>query len=172
MDFPYYLNEFKQAADQLDKTLLAKKEIETETGIWLNSVVLRLQKRSWANKPSERPQSGAAIFFSAWLNAAAVKEDMLLYNIHALKLRQLSGYSIASREFAAAFRQRFKRVERQWPHVSTGFGPLTLMQGWKEIDTGHLPKDISVLANKFLEIDFLIDDLLRHYKRSNTKKGK
>ncbi len=165
MDFNYYLEKFKKAADQLDS-----KEIEIETGIWLDSVVLRIQKANWANDPNKKPQTHSSIFFSIWLNDKTLKDNKILYNIHALKLRKLNGYSITSREFAAAFRDKFKKLGPHWPNVSVDYGPQTLMQGWKKIDSEHLQQDILELANKFLELEYLIDDLLGNYKLINTKR--
>jgi hypothetical protein len=158
-----YLTEFKKAAGRLDGDLLTQKKLNLEVGVWLESVVLRLQKSAWANKPFQQPQSDAGIFFSIWLNDKAVKENKILYNIHALKLRQLKGYKIASREFAAAFRAKFRRFEQHWPNIRVDFGPLTLMQGWERLEPANLQEDIFKLAGCFLEMDTLIDDLLDHY---------
>jgi hypothetical protein len=143
-----------------------------QTGTWLESVVLKLHKKHWANMPFETPQSGSAIFFSIWMNDKTLKEDKLFYNIHALRLRQLKGYSITSREFAENFRKKFKQYENRWPNVSVDYGPLTLMEGWIKPDPTHLQKNILELANKFLEIDFLIDDLLMKYKVTKKLTGK
>ncbi len=52
------------------------------------------------------------------------------YNIHALKLRQLKGYSVTSRDFAKELRDNFENIRGRWPNVSVDYGPLTLMQGW------------------------------------------
>ena len=161
MDRDYYLDKFSKAASRLDKKLLRQKEMDVETGIWLNSVVLRLQKKHWANNPAEKPHTGAAIFMSIWLNDQALKENKLLYNIHALRLRQLRGYSLTARNFATAFRTAFEKFRHQWPNVSVEYGPQTLMEGWIAISAEGLEHDIAVLANKFLEIDFIIDDLLK-----------
>jgi len=163
-----YLAAFKKAAGKFDENLLAKKKLEIVTGIWLESVVLKLQKNAWANKPHESPQTDAAIFFGVWLSDKsdkAIKENKIFYNIHALKLRQLKGYKITSREFAAAFRARFKPYERQWPNVSVDFGPQTLMQGWEKLDTANVENDVFKIASRFLQIDTLIDDLLDGYKK-------
>jgi len=160
-----YLTDFKKAANHLDKNLTATKKLEIEVVVWLESVVLRLQKKGWANTPYEKPQSNASIFFSIWLNNKGVKENKIYYNIHALKLRQLQGYKITSREFAAAFRAKFQRFEQHWPNVSVDFGPLTLMEGWVRLDTATLAEDVFTLASKFLTIDSLIDELLDDYKQ-------
>lgn len=160
-----YLTEFKKAADSLDKELLAQKKLEVETGAWLESIVLRLQKNAWANKPNEKPQSDAAIFFSIWVSDKAVKDGKIFYNIHALKLRQLKGHKITSREFANAFRKRFKPFEHHWPNVSVNFGPLTLMEGWEKLNTVTIATDVSRIASRFFEIDSLIDELLIHYRQ-------
>jgi len=165
MDLISYLPVFQKAAARLDKNLLTRKKLEIEVGVWLESVVLRIQKSSWANKPYERPQSDAAIFFSIWLSGKGVKENKLFYNIHALKLRQLQGYKITGRGFAAAFRKKFHPWEPHWPNVKVDLGPLTLMEGWEKLDPANMEKDIYTIAGKFLEIDMIIDHLLDSYKK-------
>jgi hypothetical protein len=160
-----FLTVFRKAADGLDSKLLTQKKLDVEVGVWLESVVLRMQKSAWANKPYERPQSDAAIFFSIWLNDKALKEYRLFYNIHALKLRQLRGYTITSREFAAAFRSRLKPFEKLWPNVRVDLGPLTLMEGWEKFNAATVEQDVRALAGKFLEIDTIIDELLMSYKK-------
>ena len=84
MENAFYLSLFQQAVDKLDKRLLNQKQLQVETGIWLNSVVLRLDKQHWANNPGAKPQTGPAIFFSIWIDNSNIKEDKLFYNIHAL----------------------------------------------------------------------------------------
>jgi len=160
MDSTHYLEIYKIAAGQLDKNLLVEKKIAVATGIVLESVFLKLYKTAWANKTHDPLTSPSRIFFSVWINDKAIKENKLLYNIHALKLRQLKGYSITSRDFAAAFRGKFKRFEKGWPNVSTDFGPLTLMEGWVKLNEATIQHDIGKLAKQFLEIEHLIDELL------------
>ncbi|AEV99447.1 hypothetical protein A4D02_26780 [Niastella koreensis] len=168
MNFRSYLKEFENAAGRLDRNLLAQKEMETETGVWLESVVLRMHKKHWANKPLTQPQGDAAIFFSVWLNDKGVQGNKLFYNLHALKLRQLKAYTLTSREFAAAFREQFKSETDHWPNVSTNFGPLTLMEGWMLFDPADIAESVYKLANQFLEIDSLIDGLLKKYKKTSS----
>jgi hypothetical protein len=121
MDFIPYLQEFEKASKSIDKKLLVKNEIELQTGIWLNSVVLRLQKRRWANNPDEKPHSGSAIFMGIWQDEEAMANNKLNYNIHALRLRQLNGYKLQSRTFATIFRDSFREFEQNWPNVSVDF---------------------------------------------------
>ena len=156
---------FQTAAAQLDKKILSKKQIEIATGMILESVFLKLYKTHWANATPDPLTSPSRIFFSVWLNDKAIKEGKLLYNIHALKLRQLKGYSITSREFATAFRIKFKTFEKHWPNVSTKFGPLTLMEGWTKLNEATIQDDIIKLGKQFLEIDYLIDDLLEKNRK-------
>jgi hypothetical protein len=181
MNTPFYLSEFENAASALDAGLLAQKGLDVEVGVWLGSVVLRMHKKTWANKPFERPQSDAAIFFSIWLNVNGMKPGRLFYNIHALKLRQLRGYRITSRDFAAHFRTGFKPFARHWPNVSVDFGPLTLMEGWVALDASTvtaaavpvvadsaasaLAGTVTRLANEFMELEPLIEALLAHRKK-------
>jgi len=162
MDTGYYLDVLQKSAGQLDKNLFGKKQLEVKCGIWMDSVVLKIQKKTWAiNKPFE-----SGIFFSIWISEKPISEGRLCYNIHALKLRELTGYSIKSREFADAFRFKFGPFERQWPNVSTDFGPQTLMEGWVTVDVNDFGKVVTELANGFLEIQHIIDELLEGRRRS------
>ena len=164
MDTNVYLPLFQQAVDQLDRTQLNQKQLQAETGIWLDTVILRIQKQHWANNPDEKPQTGSAIFFSIWINDDDTREPKLFYNIHALKLRKLNGYVLTSRKFADDFREQFNDLKHDWPNVSMNFGPQTLMQGWQPVNLEYLVNDILKIANKFTEIDFIIDTLLNSRK--------
>ncbi|NQX37283.1 hypothetical protein SAMN05421820_103747 [Pedobacter steynii] len=155
----YYLDKFQKSLDQLEKKgAFSQKNLESKVGIWLDSVVLKIQKKSWINA-SAKP-FGEGIFFSVWLNDESLGKGKLYYNIHALKLRELKGYVIKSREFAEAFRLKFKSFENRWPNVGVRFGPLTLMEGWVDIEHEHIENLVADLAFNFLEITFIIDDLL------------
>jgi hypothetical protein len=165
METNFFLDKFQSSVDQLDKQLFSQNQLELKVGVWLNSVALKIQKKSWLNKsPTARPFE-ESIFFSVWINDEAIQESKLNYNIHALRLRELTGYSIKSREFAEAFRVRFRKFEKKWPNVSIDFGPLTLMEGWVRIDEKNFENVISDLAYKFVEIQFIIDDLLAERKK-------
>ncbi len=164
MDSIYYINIFKKAEAQLNKQLLDKKQVKSAVGIYFESIFLKLYKTTWANKADDPLLSESRIFFSVWINDESTKHHTLFYNIHALKLRQLNGYKIASRDFATDFRKRFKPFEHAWPNVSIAFGPQTLMEGFVTIDLDSLQNKITELANAFLQIDYLIDDLLNERK--------
>jgi hypothetical protein len=164
MDFKSYLDKFEKAAERLNRELLDEKQIEASVGIYLDSVCLKLYKRSWANKFEDPLNSKSRIFFSIWVNDATIKEHRLFYNIHALKLRKLNGYTIESRKFADTFRKSFKEFEHKWQNVSVKFGPLTLMEGWLEIDLENFQDAILKLANGFLEIEQLVDKTLVKFK--------
>lgn len=165
MDTLYYLKAFQMAADQLDQKLLAERGLETAVVTFgEDCVVLKLYKRSWTNQFQDPLTAESRIFFSVWISDSAIKEQKLLYNIHALKLRKLKGYSIESRKFAAIFRADFKDFEHQWENVRVDYGPLTLMEGWLKIDQENLQDQILKLANHFFEIAHLIDGTLAHFK--------
>ena len=72
---------------------------------------------------------------------------------------------IESRKFADTFRKSFKRFEHKWENVSVKFGPLTLMEGWLEIDLEDFQDIILGLANNFLEIEQLVDETLVEFKQ-------
>ena len=165
MDYKYYLDEFQKVADRLDKKLLSEKKVEIAVVMYgEDSVVLKLYKKSWANQSQDPLTAESRIFFSVWISDSTIQEQKILYNIHALKLRQLKGYSIESRKFADAFRDRFKDFEHKWQNVSVKFGPLTLMQGWVKINAGNFKDEIFYLANNFLEIEHLLDETLARFK--------
>lgn len=87
-----------------------------------------------------------------------------MYNIHALKLRKLKGYSIQSRKFAELFREDFKDYTHKWKNVSTNHGPLTLMEGWLKLDLETFQDKVLKKAYNFLEIEHLIDTTLEKFK--------
>jgi hypothetical protein len=134
-------------------------------GFYKACSVLKLQKASWTNDPMDRVQNASGIFFSIWMNEASMRKNRANYNIHALKLRQLAGYSITSREFANDFRNGLTSTRNTWPNVTMDYGPLTLMQGWIEIDSNSFEKDILVLLERFTQVSRLIDRLLESRRR-------
>lgn len=166
MDYKSYLDTFQKAANKLDKKVFQKKQVEVAVGEVLNSAFLKLYKKSWANPFQDPLKAETRIFFSIWLNDSTIDKQKLFYNIHALKLRHLKGYSIQSRKFAEAFRENFKLYEHSWQNVRLNFGPLTLMEGWLNIDFDNFQNDIISLANNFLKIEHLIDDTLNEFKHS------
>ena len=165
MNFAQYLYQFQDTANQLDKKILKQKGLEVAVGITLESVYLKLYKKSWANPSQDPLTSTSRIFFSIWVNEATLAEEKLFYNIHALKLRQLHGYKIESRKFADTFRALFKTLEDQWPNVSTQFGPLTLIEGWLPLDIPSLPHQLTRLADIFSTLEPLIDITLSRFQR-------
>jgi hypothetical protein len=171
MDTTFYLERFEHAAGQIDKGLLARRRrggdagpIEVSTGLFKEAVFLKLYKRSWASPGQDPLIAESRIFFSIWITDTAIREQKLFYNIHALKLRKLKGYSIESRKFADAFRAGFKAFAFKWENVSVKYGPLTLMEGWVKTDPGNFQDEILALAGKFLEIEHLVDETLAKFK--------
>jgi len=134
-------------------------------GHYQNCCVLKLQKPSWTNDPMHRIQNQSGIFFSVWNDRASQKKDRVFYNIHALKLGELGGYAITSRDFARDFRDRFEAMRDQWPNVRLDFGPATLMQGWIAKEEEGLGKNILLLLERFRRISPIIDDLLTSRRR-------
>lgn len=165
MNTSFYLKEFQKAADKLDKKLLNEKGIEVAVAVVLDSVCLKLYKKSWANELQDPLTAETRIFFSIWVNDAAIDALRISYNIHAFKLRHFKGYAIQSRQFADAFRENFKAFEAHWPNVSVKYGPLTLMEGWIKPDQNNLQHEVLSLANNFLEIEHLVDDTLLKFKK-------
>jgi hypothetical protein len=168
MDLSSYLDKFQTSTARLDSARFSKDQLDYKCGRWLRSVVLKFQKKAWADPlPAAKPFEGS-IFCSIWVNETLIQQGRLNYNIHALKLRELKGYAIQSREFAEAFRSRFKPFSRKWPNVSVDFGPLNLMEGWAPFDETDLEPKIQQLAYQFLELAPIIDDLLAKRKKPSA----
>jgi hypothetical protein len=158
MESNVYMPLFKSIVAAMDKRAFDHAGLELKVVFWVNSVVLKIQKPAWRHhEPFVK-----GIFFSVWVNDTGIGAHRIYYNIHALKMRELAGYKLKSREFAAQFRTGFKPFENDWPNVSTAFGPLTLMEGWVEM--GDLDVVLPNLALKFISIQHLIDDLLQKAK--------
>ena len=167
MNYEYYLEKFQKSADRLDKKMLTKKHMEIHVGITLESVVLKLYKRSWTNDKMNPLNARTRIFFAIWTNDKTLRQNKIFYNIHALKLRDFKGYSITSKGFANSFREDFLIFEQDWKNVSTKYGPLTLMEGWEHFENATLEDIVLKLANKFLSIEHLIDNTLEKYQSTN-----
>jgi hypothetical protein len=165
MEFENYISLFQKAVTQIDEKLLNEKKIETNVGEILNSAFLKLYKKSWTNSIDNPLTAETRIFFSIWVNESTLQQKKIFYNIHALKLRKLYGYSIESKKFANSFREKVKKHLYKWENVSTDFGPLTLMEGWIEFDNENAQEDILQLANNFLEIENIIDQTLVEFKK-------
>lgn len=151
---------FREVKFRLEERTSDSDGLICKQGFHKNSVVLKLQKVSWTNDRMDRIQNESGIFFSIWVNEKSESKDQANYNIHALKLRHLKGYSITSRDFAADFRTRFASFQDHWPNVSVDYGPLTLMQGWIESKPDAAERDILLLMERFQPVSSLIDQLL------------
>lgn len=157
----YFAAEFQIIKLDYDKARPQMPGLVCVTGVFENCPFIKLFRESWmAGK--------AGIFFSVWIDNDSERSRRLHYNIHALKVRQLKAYAITSREFADAFRRKFKAVQRSWPNVRTDYGPLTLMQGWVELRQDGFHKDVLGLLRQFEQVIPLIDDLLK--ERDNKKR--
>ena len=134
-------------------------------GFYKRCFVLKLQKAAWTNDPMDRVQNESGIFFAIWIEEDAASRNRANYNIHALKLRELAGYSIRSRDFAEDFRNQFAPVQDAWPNVRTNYGPQTLMQGWIEFRWESCETAIFALMERFEKLSPVIDRLLEARRR-------
>ena len=136
-----------------------------KVGFYKACSVLKLQKASWTNDPMDCVQNTSGVFFGIWINKESARKNRAIYNIHALKLRQLEGYSVTSRDFANEFRKGFASTRNTWPNVSVNYGPVTLMQGWIEVDSNSFEEGVLFLMDHFNELSPLIDRLLESRRR-------
>ena len=156
---------FPKIKSRFDERRSGRDGLICKQGFYKDCFVLKLQKPSWTNDPMDQIQNKSGIFFSIWTNQESASQNRANYNIHALKLRELKGYSITSRDFADDFRASFASARGDWPNVSIEYGPLTLMQGWIEIVPNNLEKDILILMERFERVSPLIDRLLESRRK-------
>lgn len=164
MNTSFYLENFQKIANKLDQKLLKEKSIDVSVGIYSDSVFIKLYKKSWASNPQEALTAESRIFFSVWIDDTTIEKHKIMYNIHALKLRKLKGYTIQSRKFAELFREDFKSHENNWPNVSVNHGPLTLMEGSIKLELENFQEEVLKLAHNFLEMEHLVDRTLNCFK--------
>ncbi|MBB6108100.1 hypothetical protein SAMN05421821_12816 [Mucilaginibacter lappiensis] len=148
-----------------NRAALEKNQVSSFVGWWYNSWVLKLQKKGWSFPALHENPIHSGIFFSIWLTEKDLEKSMFNYNIHALKLRELEGYTIKSREFADDFRSAFATDQPSWKNVSVNYGPLTLMQGYIPLVQDSFEKDVDHLVKKFIPLCPIIDKLLEARKK-------
>ena len=156
---------FAEIKSRFDERPSVADGLICKQGFYTNSLVLKLQKASWTNDPMNQVRNQSGIFFSIWITEKSAAKNQANYNIHALKLRHLKGYSITSRDFAEDFRNRFASLRKTWPNVNVDYGPLTLMQGWIDIHPQSIEKSILHLMKNFEQLSPLIDHLLQSRRR-------
>ena len=136
------------------QTKLDENQIEARLGTYQGCPFLKLDKANWHNRGEVKIPG--EIFFSIWMD----ENDRMNYNIHAFKLRHLTGYNLQGRKFAADFRDRLQSTKQNWPNISVEFGPLTLMQGWVDDEN-----QIDELITEFISSHHIIDMLLEENKK-------
>lgn len=164
MDYDFYKRTFEAIVKNIPRKHFDGAGLEISVHEVMRSIALKIYKPTWSNDFQSSITSKSRIFFSVWVNDKTNKEEKLYYNIHALKLRELKGYKISSRDFAEKFRNRFIENQKDWKNVSIDFGPLTLMEGWLDLNTETIHNDIIELSGKFLKISSLIDETLETFK--------
>ncbi|BAP30440.1 uncharacterized protein CHSO_1403 [Chryseobacterium sp. StRB126] len=165
MDFAFYLNEFRLATAEISQEKLDEDHLKISIDIVLESAALKIYKSHWYGDSKLSEEPSGRIFFSVWINEKTIEEGRIYYNIHALKLRELKNYNIASKDFAQNFRYEFSKHQKDWPNVNVNFGPLTLMQGWIEMKNDTIRKDVYLLAQKFMKISSIIDKVLEKFEK-------
>lgn len=160
-----YLKSFCKAQRQITTDARFDDAWVCKTGLWPEAAapqaaVFKLHKRHWSADPQGAVGNTTGIFFSVWVDEVAIAKGGLHYNLHALKLRQLSGYALESRKFAAAFREKATSMLTDWPEVETDFGPQTLFQGFVDCPAERVEKVTVELARKFVPLAEVVDGLL------------
>ena len=151
---------FPKIKSHFDERASGYSGLICKQGFYHGCPVLYFQRASWTNDRMDQLKNETGIFFSIWMDEKTASKNRAHYNIHALKLRKLAGYKIASRDFANDFRSRFVSARSTWPNVSVDYGPLTLMQGWIETELNTFEADALVLIEKFEHLAPQIDRLL------------
>ena len=170
---------FRRIKVRFDEGRPERDELVCKQGFYDGCPVLKLQKASWTNDRMDHVPNKTGVFFSVWVDGNVASTNRANYNIHALKLRQLAGYSITSRAFASDFRTAFASMRESWPNVSLDYGPLTLMQGWIDIDRARFEDEVLLLMERFEHVSPVIDRLLaerqvagRHHTPTSGMEGR
>jgi hypothetical protein len=171
--FFQYEPSFKRAGVSIRAQAWFTKEWICKCGAWPSAAapqgpVLKLLKRHWSNDDPAAIGNQSGIFFSMWIDANDMSR--LRFNIHALKLRELKGYTLESRKFATAFRSVFAPLGSSWPKHSDDFGPQTLVEGKMPASPEGIDKLLVGLAAKFVSASMVIDRLLEAAKKPATKR--
>lgn len=164
MDYHFYQQKFQEAIEDVFFIQFDVLGFKISVEEVLESVVFKIYKPEWSNDFNSPLNSKSRIFFSVWVNDKTIKEGKMYYNIHALKLRELKGYKISSRDFAEKFRNKFIEYQEDWQNVNVNLGPLTVMEGWVNLNIETIENDIIDLAWSFLKISPLIDETLSGFK--------
>ncbi|HET9132378.1 MAG TPA: hypothetical protein VFO86_15590 [Terriglobia bacterium] len=148
-----FLTEFQKIKEIYDKSESRKSRLICATGVFGDCPFVKLYRDSWMSGTS-------GVFFSVWANKDSLTTGHIHYNIHALKMRQFKFHVITSRDFASAFRKKFKPFSSPWPNVCVDYGPLNLMEGWIEFREESFERDVLGLMIQFAAICRIIDRLL------------
>ena len=166
-----FLEIFQQAASRLRCAPWFGEEWICKCDLWPSAaqprgVVLKLLKRHWSDDRPDKIGNTSGIFFSLWTDGTKLTE--LRYNIHALKLRQLKGYTLQSRKFAADFREAFLQREGEWPQLRVDYGPQTLMEGAVLLTLEKGEDLLMDLSSRFPPVAEIIDGLLRQAEKAGN----
>ena len=113
--------------------------------------------KNWTNRFDMDRETTAGIFFCVWVSPELLEDDNFAYNIHSLKLRELPGYNLASREFANNFRTNVESRVVSWPNIRMDYGPLTLLEGRDLCEIDTFDKKVENRISDFVEIHEEID---------------
>jgi hypothetical protein len=155
---------FAQARERIQQQFwFAASDWICTSGLWPSGekpecLVLKLLKKHWCNDES----NSSGIFFSMWIDDKDLSR--MRFNIHALKLRELNGYALESRKFAAAFRKAFLPMSHTWPQFRTDFGPQTLIEGVLPAVPETSEDLLFGLTAQFVTASAVIDKLLLEAK--------
>lgn len=160
-----YLKSFRKAQRQITTDARFDDAWVCKTGLWpeaaaTQAAVFKLHKRHWSPDLEEVIGNKTGIFFSVWVDEVVIAKGGLHYNLHALKLRQLPGYRLESRKFAAAFRDAAAPMLADWSEVETDFGPQTLFQGFVSCPQERVEMVTVELAWKFVLLAEVVDGLV------------
>lgn len=126
-----------------------------------DTAALYIAKKNWTNRFERDREKTIGIFYCVWVSPELLEEEKYAYNIHSLKLRDLPGYKLASREFANEFRAAVHSRVASWPNIRMDYGPLTLLEGRDICELGSFEEKVEKRISEFVGIHKEIDKLLQ-----------
>ena len=159
------MEEYREILAQQEKSLapmLKKKHslICKQLAYDDETAALYIAKPHWTNRFDPQRKSTIGIFCTIWVSPELLEQQQFAYNIHSLRLRQLSGFKLTSRKFASDFRAAVKPTVESWPNIRLDYGPLTLLEGRCACTLDTFSASVSERVNGFVSIHHKIEQLL------------
>jgi hypothetical protein len=155
-----YLEVFDAVKAERATGLEWQHKLTIKTGEGLGAALLKVLRPNWTTDSPNELLNSNGLFFSIWVDAACEAKGIVRYNLHAKKLRMIKGENFAARDFARSFRAEHKTALAKWPNLTFPVGPITLFEGFAELDVATLGATCNTLIDRFIGLAPAIDRMI------------